>query len=153
MILDWQHGLTVWKSIEDHSPLFWVLSHEAPHNTGRLNELLAGPVSIAKRVVVTIIPCAGDHLNRSIEKCTFLQNWNMNQPTWRLLACDLQITGTFSTVLELSWLTSTPAVQRGNTMQRQELTPSISVSQGSLTPQPNAEAQARRRFGWKIFEI
>ena len=38
-------------------------------------------------------------------------------------------------------------------MQRQELSPSISVSQGSLGPQPNAEAQARRRFGWKIFKI
>ena len=38
-------------------------------------------------------------------------------------------------------------------MQRQELSPSISVSQGSLGAQPNAEAQARRRFGWKISKI
>ena len=56
-------------------------------------------------------------------------------------------------MIELSWLTSTPSVQRGKMMQRQELSPSISVSQGSLGAQPNAEAQARRRFGWKIFEI
>ena len=52
---------------QDHSPLFWVLSHELPHDTGRLNELLAGPVPIAKRIVVTIIPCARDHLKRGIK--------------------------------------------------------------------------------------
>ena len=52
---------------QDHSPLFWVLLHKLPDDTGRLNELLAGPVPIAKRIVVTIIPCARDHLKRGIE--------------------------------------------------------------------------------------
>ena len=52
---------------QDHSPLFWVLFHEAPHDTGCLNEHLAGPVPISKRIVVTIIPCARDHLKRGIK--------------------------------------------------------------------------------------